>query len=182
MSRTTQLAAAEEIREAAEAEEPSQRPIGFDCSGHDPLATPDNAHLVCLLDVGFETELPLRRAIAVGEAQLDADTGVFLGWPLVEVARTERAQRWIGASFGPSFSKPGFSEGFYLHTVLPYKSHFKDPASEWATGITVDWPRRWRESRKTDPRPVVRALDRDQAFSDYYSQVARFVSIASTCF
>ena len=143
------------------------------------MALPSFTHLVAeALCFGFETELPLRGAIAAGEARLDAETGVFLGWPLVEVARTERAQRWIGASFGPSFSKPVFREGFYLHTVLPYKSHYKDPATEYATGITVDWPRRWRESRKTDPRPVVRGLDRDPEFSRYYGEVARFIDFS----
>lgn len=142
------------------------------------IALPSFTQLVAeALCFGFETELPLRGAIAVGEALLNED-GVFLGWPLVEVARTERAQRWIGASFGPSFSKPGLGEGFYLHTVLPYKSHYKDPASRWATGITVDWPRQWRKSRKTDPRPVVRSLDRDPEFSSYYTQVARFIDFS----
>jgi hypothetical protein len=85
--------------------------------------------------------------------------------PLVEVARAERTQQWIGASFGPSFAKPGFNDGFHLNTVLPYKSHYKDPASEYATGMTVDWPRRWRESRRSDPRPVLRGLDRDPTVS-----------------
>jgi len=103
---------------------------------------------------------------------------VFLGEPLVEVARTERTQEWIGASFGPSFSKPGFNDGFYLNTVLPYKSHYKDRTSDYATGMTVDWPRRWRESRKSDPRPVLRALDRDPTFSAYYEQTARFIDFS----
>jgi hypothetical protein len=83
---------------------------------------------------GLETELPLRGAIAVGEALLDSTSGMFLGEPLVEVARTEREQQWIGVSFGPSFSKPGFSEGFHLNTVLPYKSHYKEREGEYAMG------------------------------------------------
>lgn len=78
------------------------------------------AEAIC---IGLEIELPLRGAIAVGEAILDEDSGVFLGDPLVEAARTERTQQWIGVSFGPSFAKPGFNDGFHLHTILPYKSH-----------------------------------------------------------
>ena len=95
------------------------------------------AEAICF---GIETELPLRGAIAVGEAILDEDGGIFLGDPLVEVARTERTQEWIGVSFGPSFEKPGFNDGFQLHTILPYKSHYKDRANRYATGMTVDWP------------------------------------------
>jgi hypothetical protein len=62
--------------------------------------------------------------------------------------------------------------------MLPYKSHYKDPASEHATGMTVDWPRRWRESRKSDPRPVLNRLDRDPKFSAYYQCTARFIDFS----
>jgi len=127
---------------------------------------------------GIETNLPLRGAIGVGEAVLDSSTGIFLGMPLVEVARVERSQRWIGASFGPSFAKPSFNVGFHLNTVLPYKSHYKDVASESATGMAVDWPRRWRETRKSDPRPAIRKLDRDPKYSAYYQSTARFIDFS----
>lgn len=42
----------------------------------------------------------------------------------------------------------------------------------------MDWPRRGRESRKTDPRPVVRGLDRDPELSDYYAPVGRFIDFS----
>lgn len=128
--------------------------------------------------VGLEFELPLRGAIAVGEAVLERDTGMFLGQPLVEVARTERIQQWIGASFGPSFQKPEFNGGFYLNTVLPYKSHYKDSDHELATGIAVDWPRRWRETRKSDPRPLLSALNKDPEFSGYYRKSLEFIDFS----
>ena len=100
------------------------------------------AETICF---GLELGLPLRGAIAAGEAVLDSGAGVFLGEALIEAARTEREQQWIGVSFGPSFSREGRGAGFYLHTVLPYKSQYKDLSSEYATGMTVDWPRHWRE-------------------------------------
>lgn len=143
------------------------------------IALPSFTHLVAeTICFGLETQLPLRGAIAVGEAVLDSGRGVFIGEPLVEVARTERVQQWIGVSFGPSFSEPGFNDGFYLNTILPYKSHYKDAASEYATGMTVDWPRRCRESRKSDPGPILRGLDHDSTFSVYYDQAARFIDFS----
>jgi hypothetical protein len=143
------------------------------------LALPSFTHCVAeAICFGLETELPLRGAIAVGDAILDEVTGVFLGEPLVEVARTERTQQWIGVSFGPSFAKAGFNDGFHLNTILPYKSHYKDNASEYATGMTVDWPRRWREGRKTDPRQTLRSLDHDPAFSAYYSRTYSFIEFS----
>ncbi|MDO8723947.1 MAG: hypothetical protein Q7J31_17220 [Syntrophales bacterium] len=143
------------------------------------MALPSFTHCIAeAICFGLETELPLRGAIAVGEAILDADRGVFLGEPLIEVARTERAQQWVGASFGPSFAKPEFNGGFHLHTLLPYKSHYKDHTSEYVTGMTVDWPRRWRESRATDPCPLLKSLGRDPVFSDYYSRTETFISFS----
>ena len=143
------------------------------------MALPSFTHCVAeAICFGLETELPLRGALAVGEAILDEGSGVFLGEPLIEVARTERSQQWIGASFGPSFAKAGFNEGFHLYTILPYKSHYKDSASEYATGITVDWPRRWRESRKSDPRSVLRGLDVDPLFSAYYDRTESFAAFS----
>jgi len=143
------------------------------------IALPSFTHLISeAICFGIETGLPLRGAIAVGEAILDNTTGVFLGIPLVEAARVERTQHWIGVSFGPSFAKPEFNEGFYLNTVLPYKSHYKDPANRYATGMTVDWPRRWRESRKSDVRLALDRLDRDPRFSPYYQRTARFIDFS----
>ena len=139
------------------------------------MALPSFTHCIAeAICFGLEMELPLRGAIAVGEAILDEGSGVFLGEPLVEVARTERTQQWIGASFGPSFAKPGFNDGFHLHTILPYKSHYKDSASKYATGMTVDWPRRWRESRKSDPRPILQSLNSNPMFSAYYERTESF--------
>ncbi len=129
---------------------------------------------------GIETELPLRGTISVGDLILDRDQGVFLGAPLVEAARTEREQRWIGASFGASFKLPEYDGGFHLNTVLPHKSHYKDAASPLATGITVDWPRRWRETRTADLATAVKSLDADDRFSDYYSASLRYINFSAS--
>jgi hypothetical protein len=127
---------------------------------------------------GLENELPLRGTLSVGEMILDAASGTYLGEPLVEAARTERLQQWIGISLGASFSKPGFNLGFYLDTVLPYKSHYKDPASSLVTGMVVDWPRKWRESRKTDVRPLISGMNTDPQFSEYYTNTLNFVDFS----
>jgi hypothetical protein len=149
-------------------------------TNYSKMALPSFTHCIAeAICFGLEIELPLRGAIAVGEAILDADKGVFLGTPLVEVARTERLQQWIGASFGPSFSQPGFNEGFYLHTILPYKSQYKDRENVFATGMAVDWPRRWREGRKSDVLLTLEALDHDPQFSEYYKRTEKFIHFSA---
>ncbi|GAX60385.1 hypothetical protein SCALIN_C10_0145 [Candidatus Scalindua japonica] len=123
----------------------------------------------------------MRGTISVGDAILNKDSGKYLGQPIIEAARTERLQKWIGVSFGNSFNKPGFNNGFHLNTVLPYMSHYKpdvqenDEKKKYCTGMTVDWPRRWRESRTIDIQPLVSKLDTDPRFSDYYEQTLRFI-------
>jgi hypothetical protein len=133
------------------------------------------ADAVCF---GIEVGLPLRGAMAVGDLILDNESGTFLGEPLVEVARAEKEQNWIGVSFGPSFLNPPRNEGFDLTTMLSYKSHYKSVLSPVATGMVVDWPRKWRESRKTDVRPEIRSLDWNPAFTDYYATTLGFVDFS----
>ena len=127
---------------------------------------------------GLEHELPLRGTMSVGEAILDGESGTYLGQPVIDAARAERLQKWIGVSFEPSFSNLGLNQGFHLNTVLPYKSHYKDPSASYATGMVVDWPRHWRETRKIDVRPLVLTLDKDPNFSDYYKRTIVFIDFS----
>jgi hypothetical protein len=146
-----------------------------------PKFTEDVSEMICL---GLETGLPLRGAIAVGESILDEETGEFLGGPIIEADIVNHTQRWIGASFGPSFTEPG-KHAFDPKTVLPYKGHYKsldDVASKFATGLTVDWPRRWRETRNSDVRPVIQNLglnlDPNGKYSEYYRQAKDFADFS----
>lgn len=143
------------------------------------MSLPSFTHLISeSICWGLENGLPLRGTIAVGETILDPDSGTYLGQPIIEAARTETAQEWVGVSFGPSFLAPDFNNGFYLNSVLPYKSHYKDKDSPLATGITVDWPRLWRETRKTDVRELVSAMDTDERFSCYYQKTLDFIAFS----
>jgi hypothetical protein len=53
----------------------------------------------------LRAELPLRGAIALGHAVMDKGTRTYLGQPLVEVARAEKAQQWIGLTQLPRFAR-----------------------------------------------------------------------------
>jgi len=122
--------------------------------------------------IGLEVGLPLRGAIAVGRAILDEEERVFLGQPLVECARTEKTQEWIGASYCRSL--------LLIHpsTVLPYKRQYKNLDGPYVTGIAVNWPRVWRESRTADLEPVVESLDTDSYFRPYYKRTLEFIAFS----
>lgn len=67
----------------------------------------DELKVLCLLDVlGFESE-----------------SGTYLGQPIIEAARTERLQKWIGISFGNSFFKPDFDFSERNHDWFKKRSH-----------------------------------------------------------
>ncbi len=92
--------------------------------------------------------LPLRGAITSGSAILNRNKGVFLGTPIIEAARVEAQQNWIGVSFGPSCTEP--SVQLALHPDLlqqNYTQHFKTKGTfnKWISLMTLDWPRRARD-------------------------------------
>lgn len=127
---------------------------------------------------GIEIGLPLRGAIAVGQAIMDLSKATYLGQPIVEVTRVERAQRWIGASFGPSFHDPTDKKSFFLDTILPYRSHRKPECDTLINGSALDWPRHWRGTRRGAAATVVQLLNTQPEFSIYYETTLRFIEFS----
>ena len=120
------------------------------------------------LDIG----LPMRGAIAFGEAILDKESNTFLGAPLVEAARLEKEQNWIGVTIGASFKSNQYKipvppEVVFMYTP-PVKANEeklssclirkffklfnraqKTPNEEsLLSGLVLDWPRIWRASKE----------------------------------
>jgi hypothetical protein len=44
--------------------------------------------------------------------------------------------------------------------------------------MVVDWPRRWRETRETDIRSLISAMDSDPNFSEYYTRTLKFINFS----
>jgi hypothetical protein len=102
----------------------------------------------------------------MGEAILHLDRGIFLGQPLIDTARIEHTQLCIGASFVGPFMSQIVPKRFQL----PFTAHFKQDIPESFSGIILDWPRYWRNTREANPIEMVRALDVDSRFSHYYKK------------
>jgi len=133
------------------------------------------AEAVCkALEIG----LPLRGAITLGKGTFDSERRIFIGAALNEAAETEKAQAWVGVSFGPSILAAEFGRELYLHTVLPYKSHAKSAAERAVPGLVVDWPRHWRETRQTDLCEAIHRLDVEPEAAEYYATTLRFVAFS----
>jgi len=104
--------------------------------------------------------LPLRGAISAGSAILNKNKGVFLGAPVIEAARVENQQNWIGVSFGPSFTDPSFQLSLHPDLLIQnYTNHFKqvDGFNKYISLMTLDWPKRARD-RKIDDQIIQQIL------------------------
>lgn len=113
----------------------------------------------------LELGLPLRGSLAMGEAILDNEERIFIGSPLIEAARLEKGQKFIGASCCPSFMNQIIPNRF----LLPFEEHLKEGYSSIYGGAVLDWPRHWRATRKTSIRETVLSLrDESEKAKEYY--------------
>jgi len=134
------------------------------------------SELVChCLELGFA----VRGAITVGEVILDKPTNTYLGGPLIEAARVEKAQRWLGVSFGPSFAEPPHNR-LLPKGQIAYGRHRKEGTDHLIPGMVLDWPRKWRETRTRDVHSVLRQLNRDPKYGDYFRITHEFVDYSFT--
>ncbi len=95
------------------------------------------------LDMG----LPMRGAITFGEAIFDKSSNTFLGSPLVEATRIEKEQNWIGITIGASFKDEKNKIPIPPEMVFMYTPPMKTNETRLLSGLVLDWPRVWRESK-----------------------------------
>ncbi len=112
--------------------------------------------------------IPLRGAICLGEAVMHRATNVYLGKPLVEAARLEKGQDWVGLTFGWSATWPQFIAELEGPSMIEYPAPMKPGYADAASPVVVDWPRAWRDKHSaclkerltilnTNPNPRVRS-------------------------
>lgn len=134
----------------------------------------DNFLDVCndLMCRGLEVGLPLRGAIAVGDAILDPERHIYLGQPIVDAARFESGQTMISASFCKSAVNQTIPNRFSLQ----FERHIKDNFRELWGGAMLDWPRHWRNTRKASLNDAIQSLDTDPNFSHYYKNTLELIA------
>ena len=118
---------------------------------------------------------PLRGAIAAGELVLHQRASFYLGQPLVEAARLEQAQEWIGVSLGVSVRSEDLRLPFSPLQVMIWDTPVKPGREELLSGVVLDWPRRWRElhPEKTAEETVLTL--RKEGFERYYDNAVTFI-------
>lgn len=123
---------------------------------------------------GLEVGLPVRGALAAGEAVLDKRNSIFLGQPIVDAVQMEGAQCFIGASLAKSIATAASPCAF----LIPYARHIragvKEDVASLFSGHVLDWPRHWRETRKSDLIVAIKSLDTHAEYSPYYDNTIDF--------
>lgn len=116
--------------------------------------------------------VPLRGAIAVGEAVLHQPSGTFLGTPLIDAARLEHAQDWLGIALtgGCSTVLDWIDSSLVLPYTPPCKSGTKP---ELHSGLVLDWARRAR-AKQLDFRAAIEAMHPPETHRGYYDAALSF--------
>src|ERR1041385_4237987 len=108
--------------------------------------------------------IPLRGSITAGTCVLHKKSSTYLGDALVEAARLEKAQEWVGVTLGVSVRTIQFpflmsQEPSVILGEPPLKSPLPNEASDkykkLVSGLVLDWPRHWREVQGQSPRSAL---------------------------
>lgn len=119
----------------------------------------DCNELICS---SLEVGLPLRGALSVGQAVLDKERNIYLGLPIIEAARLEKIQKFIGVSFCEAFMEQFIPKRFLLN----FDKHLE--SNSQGGHFVLDWPRHWRKTRSTNLDKVISGLNKDSRYKSYY--------------
>jgi hypothetical protein len=93
----------------------------------------------------LRTGVPLRGSISVGPMVLNKSGNTYLGAPLVEAARLEKVQEWIGVTLGVSVCSNSPHIPINHMLVRIYDAPVTPDGGALLSGLVLDWPRWWRE-------------------------------------
>jgi len=127
--------------------------------------------LVCQ---ALSMDIPLRGAIALGDAVLDPDAGMFLGTPIVEAANLEKGQNWVGTTLGKSAIWSPFLAQMHGTSIIEYAPPMKERYREFASPIVLDWPRRWRDTNEIPLAEKLQSLNKKPEKSLYWDNTIAF--------
>lgn len=118
--------------------------------------------------------IPLRGALTLGDAVLDADSNIFVGKPIVEAANLEKGQNWIGLALGNTAVWSPFLAQIHGTGIIEYAPPMKPGFEGFASPIVVDWPRKWRDSYGGCPSSKLRELNKDATKAFYWDNTIKF--------
>jgi hypothetical protein len=132
------------------------------------------AHCATFVCEALNMRIPIRGSLALGEAVMHRPSSTYLGQPIVDAARLESAQKWLGVVFSTSATWPEFMAEIDPRLIIEYDVPVKEGSSPGVTPVVLDWPRRWRELNGSDPRIVLEEM-KTATQHPYYDSTMEFV-------
>jgi hypothetical protein len=126
----------------------------------------------------LKLSMPLRGAITVGKQIMHNKSNTYLGAPLIEAARLETAQNWIGLSLGKSFIAPENSLPIHPAYVRIFEAPVKEGKNTLLSGLVLDWTNIWDELYKESPIGTIESMKRS-GYEKYYENTIAFYKMAS---
>jgi len=123
--------------------------------------------------------LALRGAVSAGRTVMHQSSSTFIGLPIVEAAKLEQAQDWLGVSLGASMLASDISHEFDPTLIVPYRVPLKRGKIKVPSGLALDWPRRFRERYGTDPITSIQEINRSPAHGIYYKNAEKFAAFSA---
>lgn len=123
---------------------------------------------------GLALDVPIRGAIAAGNAILNTDTDTFIGTPILEAHSLEQNQNWLGLAFCRSVMWPPLVADIHPELLMEYKIPVKKGEPD---PLAPDWPRIWRNQYGDEcPSAKLReiAARQEPKYRDYYLNAANF--------
>ena len=121
----------------------------------------------------LKRKIPIRGLVTRGKAIMDEENKLYLGLPIVEAARTESVQEWLGISLGNSCKGSVFLN--IQDTTIPYDAHIKEGKENTVSELVLDWPKWWREHESISALQIIDEMNTDPKYSKYYDNTKRFV-------
>jgi hypothetical protein len=142
--------------------------------------------------------LPLRGSVVAGRCVLHKKTSTYLGDALVEAARLEKAQEWVGVTLGasvravqfpflmsqepmiilgdPPLKKPSPVARFFFLLWRLFQKTEPDKYRKLVSGLVLDWPRYWRRTQADTSSPDIRRKLEELRTADFpkYDNAIRF--------
>ena len=131
------------------------------------------AHCATFMCEALNMRVPIRGSLALGEAVMHRQSSTYLGQPLVDAARLESAQKWLGGAFSISATWPEFLAEIDPRLIVEYDVPVKESTAPGTlTPVVLDWPRRWRELYDIDPRQILEEMARNTPHPYYENTIA----------
>lgn len=123
--------------------------------------------------------IPLRGTISMGSAIMDEENRIFFGKPLVEAAKAELRQKWLGVAIGKSVvEKIGQFNPKDMEYLLPYRNHMKYECDSFLSDFVLDWFSYWNKFENNDIEKIIEDMNTDISFDDYYKNTLLYVKHA----